>query len=70
MATIESRPRSDWERVIGWVGLLAGLGPSCFCGSVTRDKLWSDRHARLELKLIAAAARCPNRSLGQLPREE
>ena len=39
-----------------------------FCGSVTRDKLWSEAHARSELKLIAAAARCPNRSLGQPPR--
>ena len=67
-------PRSSYDQrrigspVIGWVGLLAGLRRVGFCGSVTRDKLWSDPHARLELKLIAAAARCPNRSLGQPPR--
>ena len=48
---------------IGWVGPeLAFAGPllGVSCGS--------DPHARLELKLIAAAARCPNRSLGQPPR--
>jgi hypothetical protein len=66
-------PRSSHDQV-GWGRLLAGLGYWLgwarvgFCGSVTRDKLWSDPHARLELKLIAAAARCPNRSLGQPPR--
>ena len=69
MATIESRPTSDWEPgywlgwAIGWVGTeLAFAGPllGVSCGS--------DPHARLELKLIAAAARCANRSLGQPPR--
>ena len=48
---------------IGWVGPeLAFAGPllGVSCGR--------DPHARLELKLIAAAARCPNRFLGQPPR--
>ena len=62
-------PRSSHDQrrigspVIGWVGPeLAFAGPllGVSCGS--------DPHARLEIKLIAAAARCPNRSLGQPPR--
>jgi len=67
-AAIESRPTSDWGRLLAGLGYWLGWARVGFCGSVTRDKLWSDPHARLELKLIAAAARCPNRSLGQPPR--
>jgi hypothetical protein len=64
-ATIESRPTSDWGRLLAGLGYWLGWARVGFCGSVTRDKVWSDPHARLELKLIAAAARCLNRSLGQ-----
>ena len=57
-----------WSPAIGWVGHWLGRARVGICGSVTRGKPWSEAHARSELKLIAAAARCPNRSLGQPPR--
>jgi hypothetical protein len=42
MATIESRPTSDWGRLMTGLGYWLGWARVGFCETVTRAKLWSD----------------------------